>query len=157
MIVTAPNSSYCLSSMAALRESQSLKSNFTKTHTGRVLDTRRPRVVTQEQVRTSVIVVILPDMELTFEFLCTGRGGTPLRLAPWWSSKPTPRTTSRTTSCIAPSVMRWSPMASSVTPAIARGRSTVTVIWHTNGLGRHALYVTPWNGDSEGKSFKEGR
>ena len=39
MIVTAPNSSYCLSSMAALRESQSLKSTFTKTHAERVLDT----------------------------------------------------------------------------------------------------------------------
>jgi hypothetical protein len=39
MIVTAPNSSYCLSSMAALRESQSLKATFTKTHAERVLDT----------------------------------------------------------------------------------------------------------------------
>jgi len=39
MIITAPNSSYCLSSMAALRESQSLKATFTKTHAERVLDT----------------------------------------------------------------------------------------------------------------------
>lgn len=39
MIITAPNSSYCLSSMAALRESQSLKTTFTKTHAERVLDT----------------------------------------------------------------------------------------------------------------------
>ena len=39
MIVTAPNLSYCLSSMAALQESQSLKATFTKTHAERVLDT----------------------------------------------------------------------------------------------------------------------
>ncbi|KAF9647607.1 hypothetical protein BDM02DRAFT_3097856 [Thelephora ganbajun] len=39
MIITAPNSSYCLSSMAALRETQSLKATFTKTHGERVLDT----------------------------------------------------------------------------------------------------------------------
>ncbi|KAF9780554.1 Nse1 non-SMC component of SMC5-6 complex-domain-containing protein [Thelephora terrestris] len=39
MIITAPNSSYCLSSLAALRESQTLKATFTKTHAERILDT----------------------------------------------------------------------------------------------------------------------
>ena len=39
MIITAPNSSYCLSSMAALHKSQSLKVTIMKTHAERVLDT----------------------------------------------------------------------------------------------------------------------
>jgi len=78
MIVTAPNSSYCLSSMAALRESQSLKSTFTKTHAERVLDTFVARGwLHKSKFVLQLIAVILLVTALTLKSLYTGRGGTP--------------------------------------------------------------------------------
>ena len=83
MIITAPNSSYCLSSMAALRESQSLKANFTKTHAERVLDTFVARGwLYKSKFVLQLIAVIIPAVGSHFRLPCTGREGTPLRPAP---------------------------------------------------------------------------
>ena len=155
MIITAPNSSYCLSSLAALRKSQSQGDIYEDSRRTCVRHFCRPGVVIQKQVGISAAVVV-PAVAHRLALMCRKE-----------RHSLTTRTMIELQAYIANTFPNDTPHCAICHEMMFRGIGCHTRnyegVLHSHCYAgykraRQTCLVcnTPWNGDSEGKQKKSG-